>query len=598
MKESDEDKSYGAKGIMAENILIMSLTRMGDLVQATPLISGLKQKYPAAKITLMVSSDFAGFLPHIPDIDDSLILDIRQFKKQEAMQGLTWVVIYRYLESFLESVKARNFDLVVNLSHSKLSAFMILYLGIKKVCGFMCNETGDRMTGHPWMQYFGIEPFNRIYNPFNLVEIFSRSADVRPEDQRIRLNVSEQSQTAFTQGAVNEGIGDGELLIGIQAGSSLEDRRWPARYFAELADSLIDGQNARIVLFGVASETPLAEEIIGLTHRKDRIIDLTGKTDIPQLIDWVERCRYLVTNDTGTMHIAAALGTRIVGLFFAHAHPYETGPYSPGHLLFQARISCAPCSYGVQCNNIICIHKVLPHHLYSMISEHMQAGLWTLPENMGSLDEMNIFETRYGPDNRLALKPVIRHPVNLDDVFRWAYSRLWLKSLETTAVSEESFWETKDVEVLCEDYDCENVERIKEPLRKKISVLSDLSRLSREGGRTTGVLIRSLRCRASAKKLQESGDEISRIDEKMHLVGCAHPEVKPVVDLFMKRKENFQGEDVGPLAEATLRCYEILSEELEGLTRLLSAVGDFFDSADLKENQVGVNSINALVPGR
>ena len=64
---------------MVDRILVMSLTRMGDLVQATPLISGLRKKYPQAKITLMVSSDFAMFVPNIPNIDDSIVLDIRQF---------------------------------------------------------------------------------------------------------------------------------------------------------------------------------------------------------------------------------------------------------------------------------------------------------------------------------------------------------------------------------------------------------------------------------------------------------------------------------------------------------------------------------------
>ncbi|MDA0690632.1 MAG: hypothetical protein O3C58_01975 [Nitrospinae bacterium] len=216
---------------MAERILIMSLTRMGDLVQATPLISGMRQKYPDSVITLMVSSDFESFIPNIPDIDNSIVLDIRQFKKREREQDLSWVVIYQYLESFLEEVKAQRFDLVVNLSHSKLSALMILYLGIKKVCGFLCNETGDRMTEHPWMQYFGIEPFNRNYNPFNLVEIFTRSADVRPEDQRIRINVPEEPLSLIAPDLSREAIRDDELVIGIQAGSSIEGRRWPASHF-------------------------------------------------------------------------------------------------------------------------------------------------------------------------------------------------------------------------------------------------------------------------------------------------------------------------------------------------------------------------------
>lgn len=583
---------------MAERILIMSLTRMGDLVQATPLISGMRQKYPDSKITLMVSSDFESFTPNIPDIDDSIVLDIRQFKKKEKNQGLTWVEIYQYLESFLEEVKARQFDLVVNLSHSKLSAFMILYLGIQKVCGFLCNETGDRMTEHPWMQYFGIEPFNRNYNPFNLVEIFTRSADVHPENQRIRIHVPEEPLSLISTELSREAIGDDELVIGIQAGSSIEDRRWPAHYFAELADSLADGLNARIILFGVASESPLAEEICRLATRNDRIIDLTGKTDIPQLIAWVGRCRYLVTNDTGTMHIAAALGTTIMGLFFAHAHPYETGPYSPGHVLFQARISCAPCSYGVQCNHIVCIHKVRPHHLYSMMQTHIKTGTWSLSDAMGSLDEMNIYETRYGSDQRLPLKPLTRHPIHLDDVFRWAYSSLWLESLGEHVHSDNSMDEAAMVEFLRQDYDCGRIKAILEPLREKINVARDSVRLSREGAKATASLIKLFRSRPSPEKMQALGEKISRIDEQLNLTGCAHPEIKPIIDLFAKRKENFQGDDVIRLGNATLRCYEQMRKEFARLIILLKAVEESFAPLESEKNQVGVGSINAFVPGR
>ncbi len=583
---------------MVDRILVMSLTRMGDLVQATPLISGLRKKYPEAKITLMVSSDFAMFVPNIPDIDDSIVLDIRQFTQKERWKDMTWVVLYRYLETFLEEVKSRRFDLVVNLSHSKLSAMMILFLGIKKVLGFMCNDTGDRMTRHPWMQYFGIEPFNRVYNPFNLVEIFARGADVELTGQKIRINVVEESQKSIVEQFDRENISEEELLIGIQAGSSLENRRWPARYFAELVDLLVERLNARIVLFGVAGEAPLAREIKNLSARQENITDLTGKTDINQLIGWVSKCACLVTNDTGTMHIAAALGTRIVGLFFAHAHPIETGPYSPGHVLFQARISCAPCSYGVQCNNIVCIHKVKPHHLYSMILNHQKEDVWKLPNNMGPLDEMNIFETRYGDDHRLTLRPLIRHAVNLDDILRCCYSRLWLGSLGKSVADEDSLDMDKMIETMRQDYDCEDMSVILSSLQGKIEILGDLTRLARKGAQATGGIIRLFRGKPSPEKLRALGEEINRVDEEMNLTGCSHPELKPVVDMFKKRKENFQGENVVKLAGATGHCYEQMVEEIKKLTRLLNAVVLAFDSPGIEGNQVGSKSINALVPGR
>ena len=151
---------------------------MGDLIQTTPLIQGLKKKYPNAKITLMVSSDFENAISLIPNVDNSIIFNLRQFKESEDWEDESWVKIYRYIESQLNDIRSKSYDMLVNLSHSRLSALMVLYLKVKNVIGFHCNSIGDRMTGHPWKQYFGTEPFNRNFNEFNLVEIFSRSAGV------------------------------------------------------------------------------------------------------------------------------------------------------------------------------------------------------------------------------------------------------------------------------------------------------------------------------------------------------------------------------------------------------------------------------------
>lgn len=585
---------------MAKKILIMSLTRMGDLVQATPLIAGLRQKHPGAEITLMVSSDFAEFATRVPHVDDIVAFNIRQFTKRMAGKEISWVEIYRYLEGFLNDLKARHYDHVVNLSHSKLSALMILYLGIKRVTGFFCNETGDRVTEHPWMQYFGIEPFNRIYNPFNLVEIFTRSGDIRPEGLSIQLKIPGEAGASTGELVVREKLDDEELIIGIQAGSSLEGRRWPASRFAELADQLVENHNARILLFGVASESILAGEITAAVKRKERVTDLTGKTSIVQLMGLLRKCRYLVTNDTGTMHIAAALGVRIVGLFFAHAHPHETGPYTPGNLVFQARISCAPCSYGVHCNNIVCIRHVLPHHIQAMIGSHIQEGTWKVPPDLPGLKELSIFQTRTDADRGLVLQPLIRHPVTLEDIFRYCYSRFWLETFGNISadVLPDSGARSRIAETIRKDFDCRDVSGVLERVRVKLGILTQLRELGRQGMGLGEKILHLCRPGSDSQSLRIFAEAISRIDGTIDQIGCVHPELKPITDIFNKRKENFQGEEIESLAEATYREYYKLREESERMGEILSAVVETLADPAAPGDQVAASSINALVPGR
>ncbi len=561
-----------------KNILVLTLTRIGDLIQGTPLIAGLRAKHPNAKITQMVSTDFAEFAERIPGVDETIVLNLRQFQGMEGGQRILWVDVYQYLEQFMEEVKSRKFDLVVNLSHSKLSAFINLYLNPKETIGFACNKEGDRMALHPWMQYFGVEPFNRAYNPFNLVEIFARCGDMDPAGETVRIETRPDDRASISELMTEHGIQSDDFLIGIQAGSSLEGRRWPASYFAELIDSLTEKLGAKIILFGVAGESELAGTIRDSVKNKEQVVDLTGKTNITQLTAMLPQCQYLVTNDTGTMHIAAALGVKIVGLFFAHAHPYETGPYAPGHLIFQSRISCAPCSYGVACNNIVCIHSVQPKQVLAMMAEHKQTGKWEWPTNWDTPADMNLVKTEWDQEKRLRLIPLLKHPLELADIFKEAYFHFWPMVLDGKKLGNPKATGEQIVRFMTEHYDCGVWEKIQPALKRKKEELERLIHHSIKGIKTGFTVLKSL----SGKKshaLQKLIDEIENIDEEIKNIGLAHPEIKPIAEIFSKRKENFQGNDPLILTKSTIQCYQRLEAESRELLRVLENIEQTFPQA-------------------
>jgi ADP-heptose:LPS heptosyltransferase len=557
---------------MIKNILILNMTRMGDLVQSTPAIIGLSKQYPNACITLMVTSAFEEFSKKIPCVNKRVIFDINQLVNKVDKNQTSWIDVYKYLESLLIELNGRKYDLVINLSHSKLSAFMISYLNIKNMRGFGCDENGDRITLDPWMQYFGIEPFNRQLNPFNLVEIFTRSAGVAPEETPIQLVNNDTDVKLISKIIEIDGLNGDDLLIGIQAGSSLEGRRWSPESFAELADGLVEKLGAKIVLLGVNSEKELAEKIISYSTYREKIIDLTGKTNIDQLTALVARCSYLITNDTGTMHVAAALGTTIIGLFFAHAHPYETAPYSPGHLIFQARIPCAPCSYGVVCNNVICIHKVNSEHLLLMIENHFIEGSWRSIDAVSNLSEVNIYETYIGYDRRLRLRPLIKNLLTLNDFFREIYSNHWMRFLGVVGPSQTSCYSIGGL--LMADYDCSSIVDLSKQLEVKSYALKDIIKISFQGICFADEIIFLCSDKTSTEitKIESLSNKIELLDQRINQIGLIHPEIKPIADIYIKRKENFQGSDTIQLSKETRNCYKILIEEGESLNDLLESV--------------------------
>jgi len=572
---------------------------MGDLVQSTPAITGLRKQYPNASITLVVTSLFEEFSKKIPSVNKRVVFDIKQFEnRREGEKQMLWVDVYQYLEKFLIELKGRDYDLLINLSHSKLSAFMISYLKIKNIFGFGCNENGDRITLNPWMQYFGTEPFNRQFNPFNLVEIFTRCAGVLPEENPISLLSNDDDNDLIAEIFEKDRLNDEHLLVGIQAGSSLERRRWSPESFANLADGLVENLGAKIVLLGVDSEKKLAEEIILSAKYENEIIDLTGKTNIDQLTALVARCSYLVTNDTGTMHVAAAVGTTIIGLFFAHAHPYETAPYSPGHLIFQARIPCAPCSYGVECNNVICTRKVYPEHLLAMIQSHFIEGSWRTIDTISDLNEVNIHETYIGEDRRLRLRPLIKNYLTLNDIFREIYSEHWMRVLGVVKLQESFHCNIGDL--LLMDYDCSNIIDLSRQIEVKSCALNDIEKLASRGiclaGKITSLC--SDKISTQITRIKSLSGEIELLDKRINQVGLIHPEVKPISDMFAKRKENFKGNDPIQLSQETRKCYQMLHEEGKYLGGLLASVAKELKAAHVDTFHAAVSYMSVEVPGR
>ena len=583
---------------MIENILILNMTRMGDLVQSTSSIAGLRKQYPNACITLMVTSAFEEFSKKIPCINKRVVFDIKQFVDREDKKKMLWVDVYKYLESILSELKDRNYDLLINLSHSKLSAFMISYLKIINMRGFGCDANGDRVTLDPWMQYFGIEPFNRQLNPFNLVEIFTRSAGVAPEENPIRLLTGGDGIDSVSKFFEIDGANTEELLIGIQAGSSLEGRRWPPESFAKIADGLVENLGAKIILLGVNSEKKLSEKIISLAKHKNRITDLAGKTNVDQLTALVSRCSYLITNDTGTMHVAAAVGTTIIGLFFAHAHPYETAPYSPGHLIFHARIPCAPCSYGVECNNVICTRKVYPDHLLAMIRYHFTAGSWRAIDTTSELSEVNIHETYIAEDRRLRLRPLIKNFLTLNDIFREIYSEHWMRVLGVVKVQESFHCNIGDL--LLRDYNCSNIIDLYGQIDIKSCALNAIEKLASRGICLAGKITTLCSDEISTQitRIKSLSGEIELLDKKINQVGLIHPEIKPITDMFAKRKENFKGNDPIQLSQETRKCYQMLHDEGESLGCLLTSVSKKLKAAHVDTFYAAVSSMSVEVPGR
>ena len=580
---------------------------MGDLLQTTPLIAGLKEKYPDSKITLLANKNFADICNDIPFIDELHTFDIKQFAPKKTGDEPSLLLIYNYLEGLVDEMKEKRFDAVINLSHSKLSAIFTSLLNVPDVRGLTSTSYGHRVIRHPWLNYFCNVIFNRNYNRFNLVDIYMKSGDVQPFSKRLFLNSSNESEKFADEFLEKNGVSDGDMLIGFQPASSRPDRRWSSDSFAKLGLELVKKYGAKIIIFGVPSEKDVGDEI--QSKMDGRAINAAGKTSVRELSALLKRCHLLVTNDTGTMHVAAAVGTKVVALFFAHALVHETGPYGEGHIILQADIPCSPCSHHTNCKNPICKDYIAVEDVLSAV-EIINKGqgargkgqddtIVTLSEAKG-LEEARFFGLRpqnditcnfskvkpyysvFDKDNMVEFLPLIKKTLDINDIVGNAYRTMWKRvlgdngrlNISSHTYTEEILEESREVtEKVKEHYDIKINAIIH--LNNLPKIFNKLAQFGKDGVSITKDIIKEVsRVKFDAEYVKGLGNKIDEIDKKINLLGLTEPAAGPIVSMFKFAKENLQGDNILLLAEDTLIIYTTLIIEANIMEQMLKLITD------------------------
>lgn len=556
---------------------------MGDLLQTTPLIAGLKEKYPDSKITLLANKNFADICKDIPFIDELHTFDIKQFAPPKKGEEPSLLLIYHYLEGLVDKMKEKRFDAVINLSHSKLSAIFTFLLNISDVRGLTSTGYGHRVIRHPWLNYFCNIIFNRNYNRFNLVDMYMKSGDVQPFSKRLFLNSSNESEKFADEFLKKNGVNEEDILIGFQPASSRPDRRWSSDSFAKLGLKLIRKHKAKIIIFGIPSEKEGIDEI--QSKMDGRVINAVGKTSVRELSALLKRCRVLVTNDTGTMHVAAAVGTKVVALFFAHALVHETGPYGEGHIILQADIPCSPCSHHTNCKNPVCkdyitVGDVLAAVEMQISDFRLRISEFKIPHSAFRNSKVKPYYSAFDKDNMVEFLPLIKKTLDINDIAGNAYRAIWKRVLgDNVKLNITSYTNTE--EILEESR--EVAEKLKEHYDIKMNVITHLNNLpktfnklaqfGKDGVSITKDIIKEVsRVKFDAEYVKKLGSKIDEIDKKINLLGLTEPAAGPIVSMFKFAKENLQGNNILLLAEETLIIYTTLITEANMMEQMLTGI--------------------------
>ena len=360
---------------------------MGDFLQTTPLLYRIKRKYPEARLSVLVDAKCVEIASGVSLIDEIIPFDIGSVYQKINNDDNSIYEKYIFLDGRLKTFREKHFDLVYNINFSKIAALLVCFFPDSRIIGYRLKPSTHELLMPGWAGFMLQLMRDRKLMRINLVDLLAGYESLNPHSGLSPFfNVKESQAAAAAAAADDDDDGSAGLnkgpLIGLQLGCGGDLRRWPAAFFAELAVRLIYDFKARIILFGSKAEIVLGKKFKKKLRLYDRnqaldknLEDLTGKTNISQLAAALKRCDLLITGDTGTMHLATAVGTKALALFMGPALCHETGPYGQGHYVIQAHMPCCPCTEGKDlCRNPICRQLIKPKMVFDLISHIFKAN--------------------------------------------------------------------------------------------------------------------------------------------------------------------------------------------------------------------------------
>jgi heptosyltransferase-2 len=302
---------------------------VGDAIMALPALQAVRRSFPEAHIAILA-------LPYVADIyrGQGIVDELIGYDRNEAYSGI------RGRERLAAALTAQKFDSALLLQNAFDAAWIVWRAGIPERIGYDRDGRGLLLTKAIAVPKAGEIP---VHETYYYLELLRRVGWINglPKVSEISLRVPEEDATKAEQKLRSFGAREGVTRIAVGIGASYGSAKcWPPEQFARALNQLRKERDAEIILFGTPSEKEVASAIqAGLDQPA---LDSSGKTEIAELPALLSRCSAFLGNDSGAMHVAAAVGLPVVAVF-GPTDPYGTAPVTPRCTIVQERPYCSPC---------------------------------------------------------------------------------------------------------------------------------------------------------------------------------------------------------------------------------------------------------------
>lgn len=325
-----------------KKILIVKPSSLGDVVHSLYFLRALKKKFHNAEVHWVIAKGLEDLLENSPLVSKIWVIEKDKWRQARALSDTL-----RNLCNLRKNLRKECFDIAIDLQ-GLLRSGLITY----------ASGTGIRI---------GFEEAREGAALFYTHKI-KGGKDVHAVDRYLKIagflgcDIENVKAPILKPSNIFPDTMDYEYAV-ITPGARWKTKRWHPECFGELAARL----KLKSIVIGSGSDVEIAEQVV--RNSKGKAISLAGRTSLKEMIDIINKAKFIVTNDSGPMHIAAALNIPVFAIF-GPTNPMRTGPYGRTHTVIHAKTACAPC-YKKKCRYIKCMDSVSVEDVYNAIRERL-----------------------------------------------------------------------------------------------------------------------------------------------------------------------------------------------------------------------------------
>lgn len=327
-------------------ILLIKPSSLGDIVHAFPVVSAIKTQWPGSHITWVVKRQWADLVERAEGIDR--IWPVEMTVKSWIREG--------------RALRAQRFDLAIDLQGLFRSGVLARFSGAPTRIGFTNGREGS-----PWFYTQRVPVLNPdIHAVDRYLSVAAVLGAPLPDKPRFGFRLLDEDMATVRELCLSRGFSVDRPWVAMNIGARWPTKRWPPASFATVVDQLHETHRGPVVMIGGVDERAYTNKLRALTDRP--FIDLSGEIPLGCLPALLSKATAMITNDSGPMHIAAALGVPVVAIF-GPTSAARTGPYGAGHQILTSRIPCSPCFSRV-CRHdpeLECLHLITPAQVGDVI---------------------------------------------------------------------------------------------------------------------------------------------------------------------------------------------------------------------------------------